>query len=136
MHAHAQLCLTLCDPMDCSPPVSSGHGIFQARILEWAAIASFRGSSWLRDWTHVFCVSCTVGGFFTCWAIREAHFAHMWHIQKISKWTIKNNMKTNTLKQKILVIPRGEGRWEVDEMGKGDQLHDDGWELDLVANSL
>ena len=34
-----QLCLTLCDPMDCSPPVSSVHGIFQARILEWGAIA-------------------------------------------------------------------------------------------------
>ena len=35
----AQLCLTLCDPMDCSPPGSSVHGIFQARALEWAAIA-------------------------------------------------------------------------------------------------
>ena len=33
-----QLCLTLCDPMDCSPPGSSVHGIFQARILEWVAI--------------------------------------------------------------------------------------------------
>ena len=35
----AQLCLTLSDPMDCSPPGSSVHGIFQARILEWGAIA-------------------------------------------------------------------------------------------------
>ena len=35
----AQLCLTLCDPMDCSPPGSSIHGIFQARVLEWGAIA-------------------------------------------------------------------------------------------------
>ena len=35
----AQLCPTLSDPMDCSPPVSSIHGIFQARVLEWAAIA-------------------------------------------------------------------------------------------------
>ena len=34
-----QSCLTLCDPMDCSPPVSSVHGIFQARVLEWGAIA-------------------------------------------------------------------------------------------------
>ena len=33
-----QLCLTLCDPMDCSQPGSSVHGIFQARILEWVAI--------------------------------------------------------------------------------------------------
>ena len=38
-------CLTLCDPMDCSPPSSSVHGILQARILEWVAIAFFRRSS-------------------------------------------------------------------------------------------
>ena len=43
---HAHLCLTLCDPMGCSPPVSSVCGIFQARILEWAAISICRGSSW------------------------------------------------------------------------------------------
>ena len=36
---HAQLCLTLCDPMDCSSPDSSVHEIFQARILEWVAIS-------------------------------------------------------------------------------------------------
>ena len=36
----AQLCLTLCDPMDCSPPGSSVHGIFQAGILEWVAFSS------------------------------------------------------------------------------------------------
>ena len=35
----AQSCPTLCDPMDCSPPGSSTHGIFQARVLEWSAIA-------------------------------------------------------------------------------------------------
>ena len=45
--------LTLCDPMDCSPPGSSVHGILQARILEWVAISSSRGSSWPRDQTHV-----------------------------------------------------------------------------------
>jgi len=47
----AQLCLTRCDPMDCSPPGSSVHEIFQARILEWIAIPSSRGSSQTRDWT-------------------------------------------------------------------------------------
>ena len=50
--------LTLCDPMDCSPPGSSIHRIFQARILEWVAISFSRGSSWARDWTHVCCGSC------------------------------------------------------------------------------
>ena len=56
-----QLCLTLCDPMDRSPPGSSVHGILQARMLEWVAMPSSRGSSWPRDWTQV---SCIVGRFF------------------------------------------------------------------------
>ena len=43
-----QLCLTLCDPMDCSPPGSSVHGILQARVLEWIAISFSREYSWLR----------------------------------------------------------------------------------------
>ena len=45
----AQLCQTLCDPMDCSPPGSSVRVIFQARILEWVAMPSSRGSSQPRD---------------------------------------------------------------------------------------
>ena len=48
-----QLCPTLCDPMDCSPPVSSVHEILQARILESVAIPFSRGSSRLRDGTQV-----------------------------------------------------------------------------------
>ena len=48
--------LTLWDPMDCSPPVSSVHGISQARILEWVTISSSRGSSRPRDQTHVACI--------------------------------------------------------------------------------
>ena len=43
-------------PMGCSPPGSSVHGILQARILEWIAISSFRGSSQPRDQTHIFCI--------------------------------------------------------------------------------
>ena len=46
------------DPMDCSPPGSSVCGISQARILEWVAIFSSSGSSWLRDWIQVSWVSC------------------------------------------------------------------------------
>ena len=55
---------TLCDPVDCSPPGSSVHGILQARILEWVAMISCRGSSRPRDGTRVFYVSCMVGLFF------------------------------------------------------------------------
>ena len=52
----------LCDPMDCSPPGSSGHGIFPARILESVAISSSRGSSQPKDRS---CVSCIAGIFLT-----------------------------------------------------------------------
>ena len=58
----AQLCQTLCDPMDCSPPGSSVHGILQARILEWVIIPFSKGSSRPRDQTQV---SCIAGRFFT-----------------------------------------------------------------------
>ena len=49
----AQSCLTLCDPMDCSLPAFSVHGILQARILEWVTISFSRGSSQPRDQTRV-----------------------------------------------------------------------------------
>ena len=52
----------LCNPMDCSPPGSSVHGILQERILEWVAMSSSRGSSPPRDWTWV---SCIAGEVFT-----------------------------------------------------------------------
>ena len=60
--------LTLCDPRDCSPPGFSVCGLLQARVLEWVAMPSSRGSSQLRDRTWV---SCFAGRFFTVWATRE-----------------------------------------------------------------
>ena len=51
--------LTLCNPMDFSPPGSSVHGILQARILGWVAISSFKGYSRPRDRTWVSSISCT-----------------------------------------------------------------------------
>ena len=65
----AQSCPILCDPMDCSPPDFSVHGILQARILEWVAIPFSRGSSQPRDRTRV---SCIAGRFSIIWAAREA----------------------------------------------------------------
>ena len=74
------LLLLLCSPnnshlfllyFDNSPLGSSVHGILQARILEWVAMPSFRGSSWPRDQTWVFCIA---GRFSTIWATREALF--------------------------------------------------------------
>ena len=82
----AQLCPTLCDPMDCNLPGSSVHGILQARILEWVAISFSKGSSQPRDWTWV---SCLVGRRFNLWATREVPHASkvMLKILQTSTWT-------------------------------------------------
>ena len=82
----AQSCLTLCDPMDCSPPTSSVHGIFQARIIEWVAISYSRGSSWSRDQTHISWVSCIGRWILYYCATWEAlkgrdHIQNMWENQ-------------------------------------------------------
>ena len=78
-----QSCPTLCDPMDCSPPGSSVHGIFQARILEWVATSFSRGSSWPRDETHVSvssvsCIGKWIFFFFfyhcTTWEAHKKHY--------------------------------------------------------------
>ena len=65
-----QLCLTLWEPMDCSPPGSSVHGISQTRILEWVAISYSRGSSRPRDGTRISCdscISCVGRQILSCW---------------------------------------------------------------------
>ena len=62
----AQSCPTLCDPVDCSLPGSSVHGILQARILEWVAISFSRGSSQPRDQSQV---SRIAGRCFTLWLL-------------------------------------------------------------------
>ena len=64
-----QTCPTLCNPVDCSPPGSSVHGILQARILEWVAISFSRGSSQPSEWTQF---SRIAGRCFNLWATREA----------------------------------------------------------------
>ena len=83
----AQLCPTLWDPMDCSLPGSSIHGIFQARILEWVAISFSRESSRPRVWTRV---SCNVG---RCFIVAKSQ-------TKLSDWTT-NNSKTGRNAQQI-----------------------------------
>ena len=81
----AQLCPTLCDPMDCNLPGFSIHGILQARILEWVTISFSRGSSWPRDWTR----ASSIGGRrFNLWATREAPTTY----KVMSKWSIVRNV--------------------------------------------
>ena len=67
----AQSCPPLCNPMDSSPPGSIVRGISWARILEWVAISSSRGSSWPRDWPQVSCVSCIGRWILYHWATWE-----------------------------------------------------------------
>ena len=69
----AQACPTLENPLGCSPPGSSVHGIFQVKTLKWVDVSSSRGSSPPRDRTQISCVSLTAGRFFTPGAMREAH---------------------------------------------------------------
>ena len=64
-----QSCPTIWEPMNCSPPGSSVHGILQERILEWVILFS-KGFSQLGTWTQV---SYIIGGFFTVWATRNQH---------------------------------------------------------------
>ena len=69
-----QSCLTLCNPVDCSLPGFSVHGILQARILEWVTISFSRGSSRPRDRTRI---SHIGGRRFNLWATRKAHIAKL-----------------------------------------------------------
>ena len=71
----AQSCPTLCDPMDCSPPGSSIHGVLQAIILEWVAISFSRGSSQPKDRNQVACIA---GRCFNLWATSQ----RLWHSQQ------------------------------------------------------
>ena len=89
-----QLCLTLCDPMVCSPPDSFVRGILQARILEWVVIPFSRGSSWSRDQIRV---SCIAGGFLTIWATKEA-----WPF-RFSQLGFTNNRPENCLLWNLLL---------------------------------
>ena len=60
-----QSCPIFGGPRDHSLPGSSVHWIFPTRILEWASMPSSKRSSWPRDQTRMFCISCIAGGFFT-----------------------------------------------------------------------
>ena len=114
----AQSCLTLCDHMDYSPPGSS----VQARILEWVAIPFSKGSSQLRDRTHV---SWITGRSFTIWAPREVeyHFCHLWNDgRRGSMWGITGTsyFKGTFLfkfKAKLLQQRDPQGRSDLRNMG-------------------
>ena len=77
-----------CEPMDCSLPGSSVHGILQARMLEWVFIYFSRGSSQPRNWIRV---SCIAGGFFTVWAMRKAPSKGLKGCKIREDWQVRAN---------------------------------------------
>ena len=85
-----QSCLTLCDPMDCSPPGSSVPGILQAKILEWAAISFSRGSSRPRDQTHA---SCIGRQNLYHWVTREGYMIVYIHAWKWSGSVVSDSLR-------------------------------------------
>ena len=97
IHFYLTMCICVCVSclflsnslisLDCSPPGSSVHGILQARILEWVAMPSFRGSSPPRDQTCVSYVACIASGFFTTSPTWEVPFrgTHYQLILKVSR---------------------------------------------------
>ena len=98
----AQSCPTLCNPMDCSLPSSSAHGILQAKILEWVSISFSRGSSQLRDRTWVCCMA---GRFFTIWATKEAHTPLKAHFEILSLIKSSQTLWTPTSTSVLNVSP-------------------------------
>ena len=74
-----------CNPVDCSLPGFSIHGIFQARILEWVAISFSRRSSGPRDWTQV---SQIAGRLFTVWVTRESELVLYSEVKVFSWWKL------------------------------------------------
>ena len=71
-----QSCPAFCNSMGYSLSGSCVHGISQARILEWVAMLSSKGSFWLRDQTFA---SCIIDGFFTHSSTKEANWSQFWH---------------------------------------------------------
>ena len=112
MHSQSlQSCPTLCDPMDCSPSGSSVHGILQARILEWVAVPSSRESSWPRDGTHVFYISCI-------WRWLLCHWRHL---------------KSPFLACVLLISQRGPSGGHPAQTGTDSPARPRGGRLDLLA---
>ena len=94
-------CLTLCDPMDCSLPGSSVHGISQSRILEWVALSSSRESSSPRGQTHISCIGRQI----------RYHFSHKEDQCSVIYSLWKDWNQIGTLFFCLLSDPNSTGRW-------------------------
>ena len=104
VHAQSlQLCLTLCNPMDCSLPGSSVHGIFQARY--WIGLPFPSPGELLNPVIDQTSVSCIAGGFLTVWATRETHYRSI-HCFRQAFWDLPIGLCVNLSKNLWLAYGR------------------------------
>ena len=119
----AQSCPLLCDPMDCSPPGSCVHGILQARMLEWVAIPSSRGSSWPRDQTWL---SCIADRSFTIWALTIRDPGNLgFYYQELNH--IINSLPTHLFLPRIKISWRWNWEWGLPKASLYPQEWQDRW---------
>ena len=104
-----QLCPTLCDPMDHSPPGSSVHGILQARILQWVAMPSSRGSSNPGIKPSYLLSPALAGWFFTTSATWEAHTFTYIKVQ-FSRSVMSDSLRPHGLQHARLLCPSASPR--------------------------
>ena len=95
-------CVQLCDPMACSLPGSSVHEILQARILEWLATLSSRGSSWPRDQTHVSCVSCIASA---TWEAPISSYVTHGNCQVLCLWKVLSAHPSPSVLSPFVLLP-------------------------------
>ena len=101
-------CPTLCSPMGCSPSGSSAHGILLARILEWVAMPSSRGSSWPRDQTGISCIS-----YIGRWVLYQWCHLGNWHLcvplpnlpQPLSPGSLSPDMDPSSITSNLPIPP-------------------------------
>ena len=97
----AQLCWTVCDPMDCSLPGSSVHGIFQGRVLEWGAMAFSGSESYIVLNSSFFWKIRT-----TRWVLETTEYEVLSHSTRLNFYSCLNQTRFNTLDLKILACMR------------------------------
>ena len=119
--SNPSICPTLCDPMDCSLPGSSLHGILQARVLEWVAISFFRRSSQPRDRTQVFHIP---GRRLNLWATREAQRKSVLNINW-KDWCWSWN--SNTLATWSEELTHWKRPWCWERLRAGGEVDNRGW---------
>ena len=98
-----QWCPTVCNPMTCSLPDSSVHGILQARILEWVAMIFSRESSWLKDQTHGSYISDFGRLVLTVWLVKIIPLSYFFPLFSFFRW----------YPSQVVILPNKKFSWTI-----------------------